>query len=77
MEIFSFPLPSPIVKALQGMEKASQGVAEVAQDVAENGVENLAENVTELKLAKTVFHANAAVVRGADDMENTLLDITA
>ena len=77
MEIFSFPLPSPIVTALQGMEKASRNLAEVAQDVAENGVENLAENMTELKLAKTVFRANAAVVRAADDMESRLLDITA
>ena len=77
MEIFSFPLPSPIVTALQGMEKASHHLAEVAQDVAESGVENLAENMTELKLAKTVFRANAAVVRTADDMENALLDIIA
>jgi hypothetical protein len=59
------------------MEKAGRSVAEAAQDVAEDGVENLAENVTELKLAKTVFRANAAVVRGADDMESALLDITA
>ncbi len=77
MEIFRFPLPSPIVTALQGMEKASRSVAEVARDVAENGVENLAENMTELKLAETVFRANAAVVRAADDMESRLLDITA
>jgi len=77
MEIFSFPLPSPIVTALEGTRKASRSAAEVAQDVAENGVENLAENMTELKLAKTVFRANAAVVRAADDMERKLLDITA
>ena len=77
MEIFNFPLPSPIVIALQRMEKASRDVAEVARDVAENGVENLAENATDLKLAETVFRANAAVVRVADDMQSQLLDITA
>ena len=77
MEIFSFPLPSPIVTALQEIQKAGRNLAEVAQDVAENGVEDLAENMTELKLAETVFRANAAVVRAADDMESRLLDITA
>ena len=77
MGIFSFPLPSPIVTALREMEKPNQDVAEVAQDVAENGVENLAENMTELKLAERVFRANAAMVRVADDMESKLLDITA
>ncbi len=77
MGILITPLPSPIVTALQRLEKASRDVAEVARDVAEGGVENLAENMTELKLAETVFRANAAVVRVADEMEGKLLDITA
>ncbi len=76
MGILITPLPSPIVTALQRLDKASRDVAEVAQDVAEGGVESLAENATELKLDKAVFRANASVVPIASEMQSTLLDIT-
>ena len=77
MGILITPLPSPIVTALQRLDKASRDVAEVARDVAEGGIESLADGATELKLAETVFRANAAVVRVADEMEGKLLNITA
>ncbi len=76
MGILITPLPSPIVTALQRLDKASRDVAEMARDVAEGGVESLAENATELKLAKAVFRANAYVVPVASEMQSTLLDIT-
>lgn len=40
-------------------------------------LENLAEETVERIQAKTAFSANAAVVRTADDMTGTLLDILA
>lgn len=40
-------------------------------------LDNLAEDVVEQIQAKTAFKANAAVLRTADDMTGTLLDILA
>ncbi len=40
-------------------------------------VEDLATNIVDLTIAQTLYEANAAVLRTADEMARTLLDTTA
>lgn len=68
-------LQSALTSSVQGLQKASQKIADVAQDVAENGVVGLERNITDLLQAKTSFKANAAVIRSVDETQDRLLDI--
>ncbi|VXB01561.1 flagellar basal body rod C-terminal domain-containing protein [Brevundimonas sp. G8] len=63
--------------AAAGMTSAQTRFDNSARRTATAPLDNLAEETVERLQAKTAFNANAAVVRTADDMTGTLLDILA
>lgn len=63
--------------AAAGMTTAQNRFESSARRTAAAPLDNLAEETVERVQAKTAFSANAAVVRTADDMTGTLLDILA
>ncbi|PZU72339.1 MAG: hypothetical protein DI531_13190 [Brevundimonas sp.] len=69
---------------MQALSIAAAGMADArlrfetsARRTAQAPLDNLAEEAVEQIEAKTAFKANAAVLRTADDMTGTLLDILA
>lgn len=72
---------NPIAIAQYGLIAASNRFAESAQRIASMGVEganvDLASEVVDMTLAKTAFSANVAVIKTADEMQGSLLDILA
>ncbi len=64
-----------LTNAVQGMNRAGQETARIAQSVAENGIDGLDRNLVDLTLQKVAFKANVAVARTADEMSDALLDI--
>ena len=63
--------------AAAGMTSAQNRFDNSARRTATAPLENLVEETVECIQAKTAFSANAAVVRTADEMTGTLLDILA
>ncbi|MFA4940281.1 flagellar basal body rod C-terminal domain-containing protein [Brevundimonas sp.] len=63
--------------AAAGMTTAQNRFESSARRTAAAPLDNLAEETVERVQAKTAFSANAAVVRTADEMTGTLLDILA
>jgi hypothetical protein len=63
--------------AAAGMLGAQSRFEASARRTASAPLDNLAEETVERIQAETAFTANAAVVRTADEMEGTLLDILA
>jgi flagellar basal body rod protein FlgC len=63
--------------AAAGMTSAQMRFDDSARRTATAPLDNLAEETVERLQAKTAFSANAAVVRTADEMTATLLDILA
>lgn len=63
--------------AAAGMLDAQARFENSARRTAQAPLDNLAEEIVEQIEAKTAFKANAAVVRTADEMTGTLLDILA
>lgn len=63
--------------AAAGMADAQMRFETSARRTAQAPLDNSAEDVVEQIQAKTAFKANAAVLRTADDMTGTLLDILA
>lgn len=63
--------------AAAGMTSAQNRFDNSARRTAAAPLDNLTEETVERIQAKTAFSANAAVVRTADDMTGTLLDILA
>jgi flagellar basal body rod protein FlgC len=61
--------------AAAGMASAQTRFDNSARRTATAPLDNLAEETVERIQAKTAFSANAAVLRTADDMAGTLLDI--
>ena len=70
---------NPIAIAQYGLIAASNRFAESAQKVATMSVEgmdiDLVREVVDMKLAQAGVSANAAVMRTADQMQGTVLDI--
>jgi flagellar hook protein FlgE len=64
-----------ISTAIQGLKKADSQLNQAAQNIA--GGSQDPEDIVALSEASTGFKANAAVIRTADDMTKTLLDIKA
>jgi hypothetical protein len=63
--------------AAAGMMTAQNRFDNSARRTATAPLDNLAEETVERIQAKTAFSANAAVLRTADDMTGTLLDMLA
>lgn len=63
--------------AAVGMTSAQSRFEASARRTATAPLDNLAAETVERIQAKTAFTANAAVVRTADDMSGTLLDMLA
>jgi flagellar hook protein FlgE len=66
---------SPITTAVQGLKKADQQLNQAAQNIAGGSLDP--QDVVSLSEASTGFKANSAVIRTADQMSQSLLDITA
>ena len=67
----------PLSIAAAGMQNAANRFEASARRTAEGSLDNLAVEAVEQIRAKTDFAANAAVVRTADEMVGTLLDVLA
>jgi len=68
----------PIATARYGLMAASQRFEASATKIAQGGAGDagdLAEGIVGLTEAKTAFKANATVIRFAEDMWDSLLDI--
>ena len=63
--------------AAAGMQNAANRFEASARRTAEGSLDNLAVEAVEQIRAKTDLAANAAVVRTADEMVGTLLDVLA
>ena len=63
--------------AAAGMTTAQNRFDSSARHTAAAPLDNLAEETVERIQARTAFSANAAVLRTADDMTGTLLDMLA
>ena len=61
--------------AAAGLTTAQNRFDNSARRTAAAPLDNLAEKIVERIQAKTAFSANATVLRTADDMTGTLLDI--
>lgn len=61
--------------AAAGLTTAQNRFDNSARRTAAAPLDNLAEEIVERIQAKTAFSANATVLRTADDMTGTLLDI--
>lgn len=68
---------SSLAIAAAGMTTAQNRFDNSARRTATAPLDNLAEETVERIQAKTAFSANAAVLRTADDMTGTLLDMLA
>ena len=68
---------SPYVTAAAGIQAAMNRFDASARRTAEAPLDNLAEETVERIGAKVELQANAAVLRTADEMTGTLLDILA
>ena len=66
---------SAIATGLAGMQKGVERMNDAAQEIAEGNVD--AEPVVETLIARTEVEANAKVVKTADEMSKSLLDILA
>lgn len=66
---------SAIATGLAGMQKGVERMNDAAQEIAEGNVD--AEPVVETLIARTEVEANAKVVKTADEMGKSLLDILA
>lgn len=66
---------SAIATGLAGMQKGVERMNDAAQKIAEGNVD--AEPVVETLIARTEVEANAKVVKTADEMGKSLLDILA
>ena len=64
-----------IATGLAGMQKGVERMNDAAQEIAEGNVD--AEPVVETLIARTEVEANAKVVKTADEMGKSLLDILA
>ena len=64
-----------IATGLAGMQKGVERMNDAAQKIAEGNVD--AEPVVETLIARTEVEANAKVVKTADEMGKSLLDILA
>ncbi|WEK57218.1 MAG: flagellar basal body rod C-terminal domain-containing protein [Candidatus Brevundimonas phytovorans] len=65
----------PLSIAAAGMQNAASRFESSARRTAEGSLDNLAVEAVEQIRASQDFSANAAVVRTADDMIGTLLDV--
>ena len=65
----------PLSIAAAGMQNAANRFEASARRTAEGSLDNLAVEAVEQIRASQDFSANAAVVRTADDMIGTLLDV--
>lgn len=61
--------------ASAGLAAAAAQFAASARRTAENPLADLAGEIVERKAAEVSFEANAHVIRAADDMTGTLLDV--
>ena len=68
---------SPYTTAITGIQSAMNRFDASARRTAEAPLDNLAEETVERIGAKVELQANAAVLRTADEMTGTLLDILA
>ena len=66
---------SAIANGLAGIQKGVERMNDAAQEIAEGNVD--AEPVVETLIARTEVEANAKVVKTADEMSKSLLDILA
>ena len=64
-----------IATGLAGMQKGVERMNDAAQEIAEGNVD--AEPVVETLIARTEVEVNAKVVKTADEMGKSLLDILA
>lgn len=65
----------PLSIAAAGMQSAASRFEASARRTAEGSLDNLAVEAVEQIRAKQDFSANAAVMRTADEMTGTLLDV--
>ena len=69
---------SAISQAAQSLDAAFDRVSRAADRIARNGADDdLAANVVDMLKARQHVRANVAVVRTADEMIGTLLDVLA
>ena len=69
---------SAISQAAQGLDAGSDRVSQAADRIARNGMDDdLAGNMVNMLEARRHVRANVAVVRTADEMIGTLLDVLA
>ena len=69
---------SAISQAAQGLDAGLDGVSRAADRIARNGAhDDLAGNMVDMLKARHHARANVAVVRTADEMIGTLLDVLA
>jgi flagellar basal body rod protein FlgC len=69
---------SPISQAAQGLDAGFDRLTQAAGRIARNGAgDDLAGNMVDMLKARQEVRANVAVVRTADEMIGTLLDVLA
>lgn len=69
----------PLTTAVEGMERAARMLTATAERSAnpERSLDNAAMDAVERSVSQTTYQANAAVVRTADELLGTVLDLTA
>lgn len=65
----------PISTAISGMNNATKTVSKAADNIADPAKQDrTVEDIVDIKTAEVTFKANAAVIRTASDMSDTLLE---
>lgn len=61
--------------ALSGLKQSTRTVEKAATNIADPAKQDtMIEDIVDIKLAETAYKANAAVIRTASDMQDTLLE---
>lgn len=72
---------SALQQGLNGMQRSQAGVLDASQRIASANLstptEDLVEPLIDLKVEELLFTASAKVVKTADDLIGSLLDVTA
>jgi len=72
---------NPIYSALGGIQKATEKLEKAADDIAhfgqEDAVDRFPDDIVDLQLAKAATYAAIAVIKTADEMDKSVIDILA
>ena len=60
--------------ALGGMQNASRKVSDAAENISDPAkLDNLVEDIVDIKIAENSYKANAAVIRATSEMQDELI----